>query len=74
MSIPSETKTFFLANPPVGDIKPDTFSLETKPLPKADELKSGQVLIKVVAFSNEPAQRLWIDGQTDPVSLAQHTV
>jgi hypothetical protein len=65
-SIPTETKVHILANPPVGPLKSDTFKLTTRPLP---ELKDGQVLVKMVAWSNDPAQRTWMDGDTDPVCL-----
>jgi len=66
MSLPTETKVFILNEPPIGAIKPDTFKLKTQPIP---ELKDGQVLVKVEALSNEPAQRIWMDGAIDPRRL-----
>lgn len=62
-------KVIILNEPPTGKIKPSTFRIETRPIPSADELKDGQVLIKVKAFSNEPVQRVWIDGAQDPVRI-----
>jgi NADPH-dependent curcumin reductase CurA len=67
-SIPSETKVYVLANPPTGAIKPDTFKLETRPLPKENELKEGELLLKTIAFSNDPAQRTWMTKDVDEVS------
>jgi NADPH-dependent curcumin reductase CurA len=64
-TIPQTTRVIVNANPPVGDIQPDTFKVEERPLP---ELENGQVLVKILALGNEPAQRNWIDGNTDPVS------
>lgn len=68
MSIPSETKVYILANPPTGAIKPDTFKLETRPLPKESELKDGELLCKTIALSNDPAQRTWMTKDVDEVS------
>jgi len=68
MSIPSETKVYVLANPPTGAIKPDTFKLETRSLPKESELKDGELLFKTVALSNDPAQRTWMTKDVDAVS------
>jgi len=65
MSIPSETKVYVLANPPTGAIKPDTFKLETRSLPKESELKDGELLFKTVALSNDPAQRTWMTKDVD---------
>jgi NADPH-dependent curcumin reductase CurA len=66
MSTPKTTRVIVNANPPVGAIKPDTFAIEERPLP---ELNDGEVLVKTLAFGNEPAQRGWIDGAIDPVSV-----
>lgn len=64
-SIPKTTRVIINANPPVGDIKPDTFKVEERPLP---ELQEGQVLVKILALGNEPAQRNWLDTSIDEVS------
>lgn len=63
-SIPTETPVWILSNPPVGEIQSDTFKQTVRPIP---ELQDGQVLVKLDYFSNEPAQRTWMDGNTDPV-------
>jgi hypothetical protein len=64
-SIPKTTRVIINANPPVGELKPDTFKVEERPLP---ELQEGQVLVKVLALGNEPAQRNWLDTSIDEVS------
>ncbi|GFZ46864.1 hypothetical protein JCM24511_04084 [Saitozyma sp. JCM 24511] len=61
-SIPKTTRVIINANPPVGEIKPDTFKVEERPLP---ELQEGQVLVKILALGNEPAQRNWLDTSID---------
>lgn len=70
MSIPQETRQWVLANPPHSDpilSGPDsTFSLETKPLPTPG---SDQALVKTLYFSNDPAQRGWIQKGMDPARL-----
>jgi NADPH-dependent curcumin reductase CurA len=65
MSLPKSTRVIVNANPPVGEIQDDTFAVEERELP---ELKYGEVLLKALALGNEPAQRTWLDGNTDPVS------
>lgn len=67
-SIPSETKVYILNEPPSGAIKPDTFKIETQPLPKDSELKDGELLLKTIALSNDPAQRTWMQKDVDAVS------
>jgi NADPH-dependent curcumin reductase CurA len=67
MSIPATHKVFVLAKRPTDRIEFDTFSLTSRPTPSEAELGLGQVLVRNVAFSNDPAQRLWMDGSVDPV-------
>ncbi|KAL1857246.1 quinone oxidoreductase [Paecilomyces lecythidis] len=59
---PTATQQWILAEKPTGvpvlSGPRATFQLVTKPLP---QLKEGQVLIKILHISNDPAQRLWID-------------
>jgi len=62
MSLPTSTKTWILAEPPAGEIQPSTFKLETRPIPG---LKDGELLIKTLTFSNDPAQRGWMDPSID---------
>lgn len=64
-SIPSETKVYILNNPPSGAIQPDTFKLQTQSLPKENELKEGELLLKTIALSNDPAQRTWMEKGVD---------
>ncbi|KIY02783.1 uncharacterized protein Z520_01248 [Fonsecaea multimorphosa CBS 102226] len=48
---------------PVLEGEDSTFELVTAPL---DSLKEGQVLLKAVYLSNDPAQRSWISPLSDP--------
>ncbi|KAL5115365.1 quinone oxidoreductase [Pleosporales sp. CAS-2024a] len=67
---PQQTRQWVLQNPPQKDAVlsgPDaTFSLQTIDLaaPSAD-----QALVKVLYFSNDPAQRGWIQKNQDPARL-----
>ena len=70
MSTPTHTKEWILTNKPtdmpqLSGPEP-TFTLETNPLP---ELKDGQVMIKCLYLSNDPAQRGWITKGADPARL-----
>ncbi|WOO85938.1 Putative NADP-dependent oxidoreductase YfmJ [Vanrija pseudolonga] len=66
MSIPTTTQAITLTAPVRGEVTPSTFELKTLPLPA---LKAGQVLLRLEAFSHEPALRHWIDAETDPKRL-----
>lgn len=63
MSAPTSTRQWTLASKPTS--KPifsgpsATFKLETKSLPPLEE---GQVLLRTLYLSNDPAQRGWIDN------------
>ncbi|WOO86311.1 Putative NADP-dependent oxidoreductase YfmJ [Vanrija pseudolonga] len=61
MSVQS-TKAVVLDHLVDGEVSTKNFRLESKPVP---EIQDGQVLVQVVAFSHEPAQRQWIDANTD---------
>ncbi|OAL48178.1 NAD(P)-binding protein [Pyrenochaeta sp. DS3sAY3a] len=65
-----KTRQWILANPPDSDPVLEgansTFSLETKTLPA---LGADQALVKVLYFSNDPAQRGWIQKDMDPERL-----
>ena len=69
MSIPKTTQVYILAEPPVAEITASTFRLETRPLPSAEQLKPGEILLKAIAYSNDPAQRGWIEATQDPKRL-----
>ena len=68
MSIPSIHQVIRLAKRPTDGIEPGTFICETRTTPTESDLKAGEVLVKNHAFSNDPAQRLWMDGSVDTVS------
>jgi NADPH-dependent curcumin reductase CurA len=55
-----QTRQWVLANPPLNDPVIEgndaTFSLQTVDLPSPS---ADQVLVKVLYFSNDPAQRGW---------------
>jgi NADPH-dependent curcumin reductase CurA len=67
MSIPTETKVWLLNEQPTDKITSNTFKLSTKPLKSEADLKDGELIVKVLALSNDPAQRGWMDGSIDPV-------
>lgn len=53
-----------LAKRPTADIIPgETFKLERAPVPKASDLKDGQVLLEARYLSLDPAMRGWLRGQ-----------
>lgn len=65
-SLPTESRQWTLANHPPGvptyGSSDSTFTIETKPLPS---LSSGQLLLKTLYLSNDPAQRGWISSPED---------
>ncbi|KAH7374265.1 hypothetical protein BKA66DRAFT_171221 [Pyrenochaeta sp. MPI-SDFR-AT-0127] len=65
-----KTRQWILSNPPKSDPVLEgqnaTFSLETTTLPA---LGSDQALVKTLYFSNDPAQRGWIQADMDPERL-----
>jgi NADPH-dependent curcumin reductase CurA len=65
-----ETRQWILANPPHGDpvVEGDdaTFKLQTTTLPTPGP---NEVLVKTLYFSNDPAQRGWLDPTIDPERL-----
>ena len=67
MSLPTSQNAWLLAERPTDELTEGNFTLRTRPVPGLDDLKEGQVLVKNTLFSNDPAQRLWMDGSVDPV-------
>ena len=71
MSFPTQYHEIILKNKPFRDVnlswgQPDsTFELKTHPLDKAD-VKDNQVVVRLILFSNDPTQRLWIQKGLDP--------
>ncbi|KAF2030748.1 NAD(P)-binding protein [Setomelanomma holmii] len=65
-----QTRQWILSNPPSADPvlsgSNATFSLETTTLPTPG---SNQALVKTLYFSNDPAQRGWIQKDMDPERL-----
>ena len=58
-----------LAERPHGDIIPgQTFHRKTEPIPSADSLKDGQVLLENIYLSLDPAMRGWLAGTAHPPS------
>ena len=56
-------KAVHLAQRPCGPIVPGvTFRTEEHPVPQASELKDGEVILKTLQLSLDPAMRGWIDG------------
>ncbi|KAM3064923.1 quinone oxidoreductase [Clarireedia jacksonii] len=70
MSPPTQTRQWLLnhkaTDEPVLDGPNATFKLVTTDLPPLGE---NQVLIQAMYFSNDPAQRVWIDLNADPARL-----
>jgi NADPH-dependent curcumin reductase CurA len=70
MARPTSTKVYIVRNRPTKEVAltgPDaTWSIEERPLPN---LQEGQILAEAVYFSNDPAQRTWMDATMDPVRL-----
>lgn len=53
-----------LAKRPKGVIIPDeTFTLKTNEIPKAADLKDGEVLFQSLYLSLDPAMRGWMNGK-----------
>ncbi|ETN39786.1 uncharacterized protein HMPREF1541_06012 [Cyphellophora europaea CBS 101466] len=65
MTRPTQTKQWHLISRPTGlptyEGNNPTFTLKTVDLPS---LGKGQVLLKPLFFSNDPAQRAWLDDNT----------
>jgi NADPH-dependent curcumin reductase CurA len=65
-----QTRQWILANPPTADPvlegSESTFSLQTTTLPTPG---ANQALVKNLYFSNDPAQRGWIQKDMDPERL-----
>lgn len=70
MSLPTSTKAFIVAkrpkDHPVLDGPEATFKLVENKLPA---LKDGQILLKTLYLSNDPAQRGWLDHYEDESRL-----
>ncbi|GAA5969316.1 hypothetical protein JCM11641_007548 [Rhodosporidiobolus odoratus] len=54
----TSTKAWIINEKPSDEVTSNTFKLVSQPL---RELNDGEILVKVNYFSNDPAQRTWID-------------
>jgi NADPH-dependent curcumin reductase CurA len=53
-----------LAERPTAAIIPgQTFHKKTTPVPSAEQLKDGQVLVETLYLSLDPAMRGWLNGE-----------
>ncbi|KAM0749533.1 NAD(P)-binding protein [Meredithblackwellia eburnea MCA 4105] len=57
-SLPTETKVIRLANPPLNEVEDSTWALSTEPL--TTPLPPASILVQVIYYSCDPAQRGWI--------------
>lgn len=58
-----ENLRVYLAERPKADIIPGTtLKTETVPIPKAEDLKDGQLLVENLYLSLDPAMRGWMNG------------
>ena len=56
-----------LSQRPKGNIEPGkTFKTQTQQAPKESDLKDGQVIIKTIYLSLDPAMRGWLNGSSFP--------
>ncbi|KEY63865.1 hypothetical protein S7711_10056 [Stachybotrys chartarum IBT 7711] len=61
LDLPSTTGQWVLKRKPEGErVTRDHFSLITSPV--FDQPKDGKILVKVLYYSNDPAQRTWMDS------------
>ena len=67
MSTPSKTSQYILAKQPSGAVNlSEVFKLTEKDLPA---LQDGELLVKTLYLSNDPAQRTWIQANLDASRL-----
>jgi NADPH-dependent curcumin reductase CurA len=60
----STYKAVHLAKRPKSTIVPgETFSIKEHPIPKAEDLKDGEVIFQTLYLSLDPAMRGWLNGK-----------
>ena len=60
-----------LAKRPKSAIVPgETFALKQVPMPKASDLKNGEVIFQSLYLSLDPAMRGWLNGMSDLLRLS----
>ncbi|KDN62542.1 putative zinc-binding dehydrogenase [Colletotrichum sublineola] len=63
----TQNLSIVLAERPTAEIVPgQTFKTEQKPIPKAEDLKDGEILIENWYLSLDPAMRGWLNGTCPP--------
>jgi hypothetical protein len=70
----STHKQWVLVERPKAEINDQTFKLESVTTPKADSLKDGDVLVRTVDLSCDPAQRGWLNdarSYVPPVKIGE---
>ncbi|WDK13136.1 zinc-binding dehydrogenase [Colletotrichum graminicola] len=68
----TENLTVVLAERPKAEIVPgQTFKTELKPIPKADDLKDGEILIENWYLSLDPAMRGWLNDRRSYIPPVQ---
>lgn len=64
--MPESNLGVVLAERPKDVIIPGkTFKQLSRPVPKAEDLKDGEVLVETLYLSLEPAMRAWLNGKPD---------
>jgi NADPH-dependent curcumin reductase CurA len=62
-----------LAKRPKDNIVPgETFKLVNRPIPKASDLKDGEVIFESIYLSLDPAMRGWLNGKISPNAAKLH--
>lgn len=68
----SDNLQIILAERPHGDIVPGkTFTRKHVPIPSADSLKDGQILVENIYLSLDPAMRGWLNGKPQCLSRVE---
>jgi len=61
MNLPTLNQQWIYLAKPEGSLELEHFSYQSSPMP---EVSAGQVLVKVLALSVDPAQRMWMNAET----------
>lgn len=70
----STVRAVVLAKRPKDAIGPGTFRTETRPAPKASDLKDGEVIYETIYLSLDPAMRGWLNdarSYVPPVAIGE---
>jgi len=70
----STYKAVYLAKRPKSTIVPgETFSIKEHPIPKAVDLKDGEIIFQALYLSLDPAMRGWLNGKHTLQTLLSFT-